>query len=49
MTYALLKEVKERAGFDAALVEDICFGNVSTRPPFPLPLPSHAPEREASY
>ncbi|KAK6853780.1 hypothetical protein PG995_010592 [Apiospora arundinis] len=29
MTYALLKQVKERAGFDAALVEDICFGNVS--------------------
>ncbi|KAK6212263.1 hypothetical protein LQW54_005394 [Pestalotiopsis sp. IQ-011] len=29
MTYALLKEVRERMGFDPALVEDICFGNVS--------------------
>ncbi|KAK8060687.1 hypothetical protein PG996_010617 [Apiospora saccharicola] len=29
MTYALLKEVKERAGFDTDIVEDICFGNVS--------------------
>ncbi|KAK8042981.1 hypothetical protein PG994_013464 [Apiospora phragmitis] len=29
MTYALLKEVKDRAGFDTNLVEDICFGNVS--------------------
>lgn len=29
MTYALLKEVKERAGFDTNIVEDICFGNVS--------------------
>ncbi|KAH6660749.1 3-ketoacyl-CoA thiolase [Truncatella angustata] len=29
ITYALLKEVKDRMGFDPALVEDICFGNVS--------------------
>jgi acetyl-CoA acyltransferase 1 len=29
IVYAILKEVKERAGIDPALVEDICFGNVS--------------------
>ncbi|KAI1851531.1 hypothetical protein JX265_012387 [Neoarthrinium moseri] len=29
IAYALLKEVKDRIGFDPALVEDICFGNVS--------------------
>lgn len=29
LTYALLKEVKERSNLDPALVEDICFGNVN--------------------
>jgi acetyl-CoA acyltransferase 1 len=29
MVYALLKETRERMGFDPALVEDICLGNVS--------------------
>jgi acetyl-CoA acyltransferase 1 len=33
ITYALLKEVKDRMGFDPALVEDICFGNVCAHPP----------------
>jgi acetyl-CoA acetyltransferase len=30
LTYAILKETRERLGFDPALVEDICFGNVRT-------------------
>lgn len=29
MIYALLKQVRERSNLDPALVEDICFGNVS--------------------
>ena len=28
MLFALLKEVKERARIDPALVEDVCLGNV---------------------
>lgn len=42
MSYALLKEVKERMGFDAGLVEDICFGNVR-RLAFPFPAPFAPP------
>ena len=35
MLYATLKEVKDRCGFDAGLIEDICFGNVRPEPPIP--------------
>jgi acetyl-CoA acetyltransferase len=38
MIYALLKEVRERSKLDPALVEDICMGNVRTRPTMPLSL-----------
>ncbi|KAK7955860.1 thiolase [Apiospora aurea] len=43
MTYALLKEVKDRAGFDTNLVEDICFGNVRLRRQSRLQSPRRRP------
>lgn len=43
MTYALLKEVRERSKLEPGLVEDICLGNVQ----IPVPYVSHSPRRMA--